>query len=193
VLQRVARRPQTGDRFVRPRAEQNIHHVPDMAMTFANRTALAVWIFAAVWLAMLGMFTMLVIRDGPPVGYSLPFITVAMSAFWIGGVALISVALGKGCFVVSISPEQVTFTCQFPHKRTRIVVPTVCVGRAEVVEARDSEGDAYFYARLRLPDGTDFDLSEGPLREHCERTCREFSQAVERALAGPRALSHPSR
>ncbi len=161
-------------------------HSPDLAMKFANRNALALWGFAAIWLAMLVMFTLLVVRDGPPEGYSLSFTAAVLSVFWLGGFALVSAVVGKACFSVVISPEQVTFSSRYPHKRTRTIVPTGRVGRAEVVEARDSDGDACFYARLRLPDGTDFDLSEGYSRGYCEATCREFSRAIERALAGCR-------
>jgi hypothetical protein len=155
-------------------------------MKFANRTALALWVFAAVWLAMLVMFTMLVIRDGAPKGYSLPFTTGVLGIFWLAGVALVRVVVGKPCFLASVASEQVTFTSQYVHRRTHIVVPTAHVGRAEVIEGRDTDGDTYFHARLRLPDGSDFDLSEGHSREYCEATCRDFSRAIDVALAGRR-------
>lgn len=150
---------------------------------FANRTSLALWVFVAAWLAMLMAFTALVVRDGPPPGTSLLLTTVFLAVFWLGGVAAVGVATGKACFHVAITPARVTFTSQYPFKRRRISVPAELAGRPVVVESRDTDGDRYFHARLDLPDGEVFDLAEGHSREYCEARCRDFSLAIERAVA----------
>jgi hypothetical protein len=149
-------------------------------MTFTNRTAGFVWAFVMVWLTLLVAFTVLLARDGPPEGYSLPTMAAALAVFWIAGLAAGGVASAKPCYVASLTPSGATLLWQYPFRRIRLGIPLDQIEAPQVVESRDSDGDAYFFVRLELPAMPPFDLAEGRIRSECDGAYRAFREEVER-------------
>jgi hypothetical protein len=144
-------------------------------MRIANRMALFLWGFAAVWLAMLTAFTALVIRDGPPPGYAPEVAIAILAAFWLGGFGLAGYAASQPLQSVTRGPDgAVRVDWIRPLRRERRVYPAGTVGAPEVVVGTDTDGDPYFRARLRLPDGLSVDIAEGHDRARCEDACRRF-------------------
>jgi hypothetical protein len=146
---------------------------------FKNRMAMFVWGFSLVWLIMLTMFTWLLVRDGPPDGYSGELMWAVVGLFWVGGAGLTGFALSKACYQVSVAPKGgVTFTWQYPHRRIRKTYERSQLTKPIVVEDRDSDGDPYFYTRLELPDGSLADLAEGHDQHSCELASDRFEKAI---------------
>jgi hypothetical protein len=164
-------------------------------MTFSNRAAGFVWAFVIVWLTLLVAFTVLLARDGPPEGYSLPIMAAALAIFWIAGLAAGGVASAKPCYVASLKSSGATLLWQYPFRRIRLAIPLDQIEPPEVVEGRDSDGDPYFFAQLTLPALPQFDLAEGGSRTECDNVCRAFWAEVERLRrasgADPQAPTAP--
>lgn len=151
-------------------------------MTFRNRSAAFVWGFVAIWLAMLVAMTYLVLRDGPPPGYSAPTTATILGLFWLGGLALIACVSRQPCISVTVGQHgSIAATWRYPHKVVRRVLPAGTVLPAKVVDAEDSEGGPYFRVRLRASGGETIDIAEGHSRADCERTCELFNSALDAA------------
>ena len=148
-------------------------------MKFSNRVSAFLWGFSLIWLSLLAMFTGLLVRDGPPDGYSLEFVWVIIALFWLGGVGLTGYALSKPCYFVTIDyGGTVHFTWQYPHRRRCAEVPSRELALPYVFDSKDDEGAPYFIARLELPDGRVFIVAEGHSREKCEEACSRFKSAI---------------
>lgn len=166
-------------------------------MELKNRASAFIWAFALVWLTLLIAFTAILVRDGPPAGYSLLTTSTILGVFWLGGLALGKFATSKACFYASVhSQDGLTLVWRYPLKTIRTNVPMNLVVAPVVVEGTDSEGDPYFFARLLLPDGATFDLAEGHIRVQCEAACEAFvtqCKRRERQQVTPNLSCQPTR
>lgn len=150
-------------------------------MEIKNRASAFTWAFALVWWALLIAFTVILVWDGPPAGYSLLTTSTILGVFWLGGLAFGKFATSKACFYASVhSQNGLTLVWRYPLKTIRTHVPINLVVAPVVVEGTDSEGDPYFFARLFLPSGATFDLAEGHMRAHCEAVCEDFGRAMQK-------------
>jgi hypothetical protein len=149
--------------------------------TFRNRVAWALWIFMAIWMAFLCLMTGIVVRDGPPAGYSAPAVWAILAVFWLFGAA-VSVWAGTNRTVrVDVTDSgALLVTHRSPFRAERRRIEAVHVLPAEVVEGRDSDGDAYFTSRVTLADGATIDLAESHDQAAMEATTKRFN-----AVAGP--------
>lgn len=151
----------------------------DAAITFRNRSAGWVWGIAAFWLTLLVAITYVVVRDGPPAGYSRAVVIGIMAFFWAGGIGLVAFVLRKPCVLVTVERDtRVSATWRYPHKVVRKRFDAGHVRPAEVVDARDDEDNPYFYARVRTAGSDFFDLAEGHTRALCESACDQFNRAL---------------
>jgi len=146
---------------------------------FTNRIAAFLWGFALVWVIVLVIFTGLLVRDGPPEGWSREAFWALMAIFWLGGFGIARYALSKPCYFVSVDPSgMVQFAWQYPHRRETKRFPSARLATPNVVDGTDDEGNPYFYARLDLPDGSTTCLTEGHDRSACEIACDRFTKAI---------------
>ena len=154
-------------------------------MELKNRASAFIWAFALVWMTLLIAFTAVLVRDGPPEGYSLLSTSTILGVFWLGGLALGKFAATKACFYASVHSEDgLTLIWRYPLKTIRTKIPTSLVVAPVVVEGKDSEGDPYFFARLVLPNGDNFDLAQGHVRVQCEAVCEAFDRALRKTRTG---------
>lgn len=148
-------------------------------VVFSNRIAAFLWGFTLIWLFLLVLFTSLLVRGGPPEGYSIEVSWAVMMFFWLGGGGLICYALSKPCYFVTVDRSgTVCFTWQYPHRRRRTEVSSRELAPPYVVDSEDDEGSPYYIARLDLPDGKVFRLAEGHARPTCEEACLRFTSAL---------------
>jgi hypothetical protein len=148
-------------------------------MVFRNRKAAFLWGFMAAFMALLAAMSYVLLRDGPPPGYSLEFLTTVMGIFWIGGLGGCCFAASHPCVTVTVQPHSsVLITHSYPFRREQQDVPTDQVVSAGVVESPDDEGNPYFFARAKLIGGLSVDLFESHDRHRCESECARFNQAV---------------
>ena len=156
-----------------------------MTTIFRNRLAALLWGFAAVWLTMLVAMTHVVLRDGPPEGFSPPILSVVMALFWVAGIGLVAFVATKPCFIVTVEQGgRVSATWRYPHKVVRKELPAASVLPATVIDSRDSDGDPYFYARVNTIDGEIIDITEGHSQVNCERACERFNSALYQQFSG---------
>ncbi|AXQ28105.1 hypothetical protein D0B54_05185 [Solimonas sp. K1W22B-7] len=149
------------------------------AITFRNRKAGFLWGFAAAWLGMLLAMTWVVVRDGPPDDYSLHATLVVGALFWFAGLGLLIFVAGKPCYQLELSGDgQVRMSWRYPFRVVRKTLPAGELGPATVIEIRDSEGDPYFMARVKTPDGGVVDFAESSDRGECERACERLNAAL---------------
>ena len=156
-----------------------------MAIMFRNRIAACLWVFAALWLAVLLIMTYLLARDGLPAEYP-PWAATGVAAFfWLGGIGLTRYALSKPCFFVTIGEGgQVLVTWRYPHKVVRKRFSASDIRAAVVVEDEDDEGNPYFFARVGTSDSKHFDIKEGHSRPLCQDACVRFNRALRDRLDG---------
>lgn len=148
-------------------------------VAFSNRMPAFVWVFTLVWLALLLLFTGLMVRDGSPEASSPAFLWAVLAVFWLGGVGLTSYALSQPCYFVTVDKEGlVRFTWQYPHRRLVKRFATEQLAPPRVVEIEDDEGNPYFSCCLDLPDGRRFKLAEAHDRSICEQACQRFSETI---------------
>jgi hypothetical protein len=149
--------------------------------TFANRMAIFLWGFAAVWIGILFLFTGLLLRDGPPDGTAPGVILGAMAVFWLGAAGLAGHAMSRPSVRVSVGGDGgVTVTWRYPHRRFRKTYPPLSVPPPRLIEGEDDEGSFYCRVRLTLPDGRVADLAEGHDRESCVEACARLTRALAR-------------
>ena len=154
-----------------------------MVTMFRNRIAAVLWVFAALWLAVLLIMTYLLARDGLPGEYPAWAATGIAAFFWLGGVGFTRYVLSKPCFFVTIGEGgQVLVTWRYPHKVVRKRFSASDIRAAGVVEGEDDEGNPYFFARVGTMDSEHFDIREGHSRSLCQDACERFNRALQERL-----------
>jgi hypothetical protein len=160
-------------------------------IVFRNRMAAFLWGFAAVWMLMLVTITWVYWRDGAPVGYSEAVTRAILAAFWVAGLGIIAYVSSKACFTVSVARDKtITVSWRYPHRVQRQRMSAADVEPAEVIEARDDEGEPYFFARFISRQGDRVDFYEGHDRRACEDACLRFNIAIgkwQRPISKPPA------
>jgi hypothetical protein len=143
---------------------------------FRNGSPWFLWIFMAVWLAGLMLFTGLVVRDGPPGGSSWWSFGPLLAAGWLGSLGAARWAASQRVLRVDVDSGgglDATWSSLSGRRHRRIEARQV--GPAAVVATKDGDGDAYFVCRVTLVDGTELDLSEGHDRPTIEREAERFN------------------
>ncbi len=129
--------------------------------------------------------TAVLVRDGAPQGWPLAAIAAVMAAFWAGALGLGRYASGKSCTSVTLSSDSiVVLTRRYPFRSIVSSFTPAELAPVQVVDSVDDEGDPYFYARLFLPDGSEFDLFEGHDRASCEEVGLRFDSTVHAPNGG---------
>lgn len=147
---------------------------------FINNTAIAAWVFALVFALVIGVFTFVLFRDGPPAGHSPELMWGVLVFFWMGNAALWIFAAGQRRMRVEVGPGdrlQVTERSPFSTRERRFRLRDIA--DAAVINAADNDGD-YFRTRIVLVDGSHVYIDEGHARELCEASLRRFNLAAGR-------------
>lgn len=156
-----------------------------MSVVFRNHKALFLWGFAAVFMTFVGLMTWVLIRDGAPAGYSLPFMVAVFAVFWLAGLALVGYVAQAPCIEVRArSHADIVIRWRYPLRRVERRLLRRDATPARMVEGKDSDGDPYFHAQIDLPDGTTVDLWEGHDRDHAEAVCARYNQALGLSAPG---------
>lgn len=155
-----------------------------------DRSALVLWSIALVVVGVMVIVTRTVIRDLDPVTWE----WAALAFAWVVCGLFVASALSEPCTRAELAPDRsVTFTFRYPHRRVRKTFPADRLAAPTVETHRDSDGDIHHTARLSLPDGTDFVLSQGGVRTGSESSQARNRQRCEEACARfSAALSHPT-
>ena len=151
---------------------------PGVTREFRNRTAAFGWGLMLVWLGMLCAFTWVMLRDGPPPQQ--PRLTVAaLMLFWLLGVPAAAHIFAIPMVAVRVMGRGRVLI----RKRYLIGAVELETGQTDTVEVRvvaskDSDGEAYYHARLRVDGGAEVDIWEGNDRAQAEAEVMRFRQAL---------------
>ena len=146
---------------------------------FRNYSGAIIWSLSVVWMSMLLAMTFVVYRDGPPPSTSIEMTLAVFAFFWLGGIAVTSIAASKCCFHVKLeSEERVLATWRYPFRVVQRILRREDLRAAVVVDSQDSEGGCFYFARVVCADGVTLDLTEGRNRAKCERTCSHFNKVL---------------
>lgn len=157
-----------------------------MTIEFRNCKAAFLWGFAALFLGFVVAMSWVLLRDGPPAGYSLTFMLAVYALFWASGLGLAVYAAGHPCIhVTARSHGDVQIRWRYPHRSMERRLSPRDRTPAQCVEGRDSDGDPYFRVRISLPDGMVVDLWEGHDHAQALAECQRYNAAIG-VVAPPR-------
>ena len=155
---------------------------------FRNRVAWAIWIFMGIWMTFLALMTWVMLRDGPPPGYSAPTIWAILFVFWLFGSAVSAWASTIRTVQVEVTDSgAVLVTWRSPSGAERRRIEAADVPPEEMIHGADNDGDPYFTSRVTLADGATIDLAESRDEAAIEAATAHFN-----ALAGRRRGPLPS-
>jgi hypothetical protein len=149
-----------------------------VSVTFRNRTAIVIWIFAATWVGGFAMMMYVILRDGGIPGYSTPVTALICAFFGTGGLILIAHATSTAIHVVTVHPRShVVAISRYPHRTVRDSMPVVRMTPAYVEHSQDNDGDPYYRTKVVIADKT-IDLVEGNDLATCEAARDRFNRAL---------------
>jgi hypothetical protein len=150
-----------------------------VVVTFRNHKALFLWAFMALYIGLVAAMSYVLIRHGPPEGYSVASTITIMTVLWIGGIGGTIFVSNRPCVTLKVEPNfTVHILHRYPLRTCQLVVDNQQIELARVVETLDSNGDRYFIGRASLIDGTSIDFIESHHSESCEAVCKRFNHAV---------------
>lgn len=153
----------------------------ELPRVFRNSTALAAWVFMAVWLAMLALFTWLAWRDGgiPQVGrWTWPL----LGLFWLFGSGGVSWAASQPLTTLELSADGVVWRLRYPLRveATRYRTRDIGVPR---IEAAHDDGEECFALVLELRD-TRIVVARGADRATMQRRRDQLHASLRRHCRG---------
>ena len=151
-------------------------------LTFRNRMAWVLWVFATVWMTFLVAMTWVVVRDGPPDGHSMATTAAIGALFWAAGIGLSTWACTFRVLRVDVHDGgalDVVWRSPLGAERRRVEARDV--PQAMIVAGKDTDGDPYYYCRVTLADGAILDLAEGHARPPIEDAAARFNTATRQA------------
>ena len=147
---------------------------------FANWKASFLWGFAATFVLFLAAMSLVLVRDGPPPGFRIEFLVMVMMAFWIGALGFAGFAASQPCITVMVGAcASVTIVWRYPFGRRMRSVSREEIASISVIDAFDSDGDPYFYARIVLQDGSQVNFGEAHHRPSCVARVRKLKAALD--------------
>lgn len=153
---------------------------PPHSVVISNNKAVILWVFMAVWLAMLGCFTYIFVRDGgiPQVGmFGAPLI----GFFWLCGLGCAGWAFSHPRIRVTISPRGVVTRESWAWRVHERRYHASALSVPEVVVGTDSDGDPYFKCLLARPDGDPLTVAEAHARPAVEAVRLRLLSALRAA------------
>jgi hypothetical protein len=144
-----------------------------------NRVAYVLWGFAVVVVVFVATMTGAALMGYRSEPDSPVLIAGVLILFWFGAIGLLAFAAAQSATSVELEVGGgLRVTHRFPFRKESRHVAIADIHDVAVVEGIDDEGDAYFYARMRLRDGSDVDLAESHDRQRCEAVRRRFLSAI---------------
>lgn len=131
-----------------------------------------------IWLGMLCAFTWIMLRDGPPPQQ--PQLSVAaLALFWLVGIPVAAQIFAKPIVHVRARGRgRVSIRKRYLIGSVEQEISLRGTEEIRVVESKDSDGDPYFHARLRIDGGGELDIWEGHDRALAEAAVARFRQAL---------------
>lgn len=161
-------------------------------MKLTNNSPRFGWGFSAFFLMLCAVFTYIAFRDGTgyiqiyppsiPDDYPPWVLPALLTVFWIVGLSLAGYFAGKPCVAVEVLDDgSVMIDMRYLFKRESCYIRSSDIAMLDIVETRESEGDAYFTVRLTARDDLSVDIAENAGGAVCEDILARFKAVVNRA------------
>lgn len=150
---------------------------------FRNHTALAPWLFALAWLAVLACFSYVAWRDGgiAQVGrWTLPL----LAGFWLAGSGLAAWAAQFSLLRLELNADGVYLRERFPLLVSEARYRTRDLVAPRVNDARDDDGDVRYDCVLDLPGPRRVVLLSSADADTARRCCEELTAALRHHCRG---------
>lgn len=119
----------------------------------AYRVAIAAWIFMAIWLAFLVIFTWLFIRDGGFGQFPAAVERCIVVLFWVFGAAGSAYAFGMPVVTLALDGETFVLREYVLRGRRESRFAVTSESRPVMRKTRDAEGDDVYLVEVKTPDG----------------------------------------
>jgi len=149
---------------------------------FRNDTALGLWLFVLVWIAMLACFSYIAWRDGgiPQVG---PWTWPLLGGFWLAGIGIAAWAAQFPRLRLELNADGVHLRERFPLRVSEARYRTRDLVAPRVDNARD-DGDARYDCVLDLPGPRRVVLLSSADADTARRCCEELLDGLRRHCRG---------
>lgn len=144
---------------------------------FRNDRAVILWAFMVFWLAMLGVMTYVVVRDGgiPQTGrWTWPILAL----FWLGGIGAARWAAGFARVRVTLTADGVIIRERHPFSAMEKRYRSRDLAAPRVDVTADSDGDPYYTCVLELPGGRVVTVAEGSHRPDVEAVLDNLQKSL---------------
>jgi hypothetical protein len=158
---------------------------PAPTFEIRNRTAIAGWVFMAVWLGMPALFTWLMARDGPHPSQPAWLQQGVLALFWLVGIPVAGHLFSLPVTRLSVDAEgRAALTRRTPFGREVETWPPGAIAAIEVRAGKDDEGDPYWRTVLRSQDGRERLVREGRAPEDQQAMAARLRAALRLAESG---------
>ena len=167
------------------------HSRPDPSMgapfVLRDRSAIAAWVFIAIWMGVLALITVVMTRHGPHLSQPAELQYGVLAVFWLVGIPASAQMLASPCRRLEVDRAGgVTIHRRSPLTREVETFPSGSVS-VELRPGRDDEGDTVWRITLVARDGRERLARAGRVREDEEA----IAERLRAALTGPLAESNP--
>jgi hypothetical protein len=119
----------------------------------SDKGAIAGWIFMAIWLGFLGIFTWVFIRDGGFRQFEPALERAVLMLFWVFGVAASAYIFSMPIVTLAVTGDDFIARERWLRSTRVSRFPIGPESRPAIRRTKDSEGDDLFLAEVTTPDG----------------------------------------
>jgi hypothetical protein len=152
---------------------------PAPLIEIRSRIAIAAWVFVAIWLGMLVLFTWLMARDGPHPSQPAWMQQGALALFWLVGLPAAAHAFALPCTRLRVAADgAVELVRRTAFGREVEAWPPGGITTVEVRAGKDDEGDPYWRTFLLAHDGRERMVREGRLPDEQQALAARLRAAL---------------
>ena len=151
-----------------------------------NNAALVGWVFIAVWMALLCAMSVMLLRTGKIEGLSTSAALAVMALFWAVGLYACNYFFRVPLITIWLDDGHLIVRERWVKNSREIALPVQSVeGRdpqaVEFREEKDSDGNPYYAAILKLPDGREIRIKEGHTKAFVEEARQQMLEAIAKS------------
>ena len=150
---------------------------------FRNDTALGLWLFVAVWIAMLACFSYIAWRDGG-IAQTGRWTWPLLGGFWLAGAGIAGWAARFPLLRVELAADGLRLRERYPLRAVETRYRTRDLAAPRVEPARDDDGDARYDGALELPGRRRVVLCSSADAGTAQRCCEDLTAGLRRHCRG---------
>lgn len=148
------------------------------AFVIRNNSAVFGWVFCALWIGMLGVFTWIFLRDGGFHQFDPLTEGIILGVFYICGFGAFLYFFNISRVEVKIAHGEVIVRERWVFSARVERFPVTQMGIPLVVRDKDSDGDPVFLCKITTPAGRTITLRETHDEAEAEKACDRVTAAL---------------